>query len=477
MSEELLKGLADRGLPVIIFRPGIVVGCGTPASHWGVGKWASDTSVTFWGKGTNGLPFVIVEDVADAMVAVLDREDLAGESFNLVTNSGLSARDYAAAIEAETRIGLVTRPVSIAHYFAGDVIKNLVKYAIGHHKKRRPSYRDWASRSQRASYSYAKAKAMFGWKPAETRDEILGTGCSADGEELLQISDVGQGLSGQSEYGRLGFIPDYRTKMKVSICILEKDEASKISETLERLFDHQYTCMPTPQIEKIDVSCVANGCTDNTASIAGVDLASRRNSHPNKTFTVHELEMPGKSNAWNYYVHQVSASDTDFYVFMDADVIFPKTDALTKLLNTLIDAPEAFVSVGLPLKDISRKSRQSLFDKSSLAISELTRKGTPAISGLLYCARGSHLQKIWMPRGLPVEDGFLAAMTFTNGFTEPDVRGRIVRADVPFFFEAHKKLFRLLRHQKRIIVGTAINAIIYRYLWSSELDIGQGSGR
>ena len=254
--------------------------------------------------------------------------------------------------------------------------------------------------------------------------------------------------------------------MKVSICILAKDEASRIGETLERLFDQELLCMPTPQIEKIDVSCVANGCTDNTASIAEVVFASRRNSHPNKTFTVHELEMPGKSNAWNYYVHQVSASDTDFYVFMDADVIFPKTDALTKLLNTLIDAPEAFVSVGLPLKDISRKSRQSLFDKSSLAISELTRKGTPAISGLLYCARGSHLQKIWMPRGLPVEDGFLAAMTFTNGFTEPDVRGRIVRADVPFFFEAHKKLFRLLRHQKRIIVGTAINAIIYRYLWS-----------
>ena len=48
----------NNNLPLVIFRPGIVIGKGCPPAHWGVGMFESDTRVQLWGNGKNKLPFV-----------------------------------------------------------------------------------------------------------------------------------------------------------------------------------------------------------------------------------------------------------------------------------------------------------------------------------------------------------------------------------------------------------------------------------
>jgi nucleoside-diphosphate-sugar epimerase/predicted dehydrogenase len=177
LSEQALTELhRDKGLPVVIVRPGIVIGRGGSPLHWGVGLWSFEAICQIWGRGYTPLPLVLVEDVATGLVAALDTPGIEGESFNLVAESDLTARDYLAALEICTGVEFQKIPTPLWKFYLADVAKWLVKRAIRHPDRRRPSYRDWNSRAQRTHYDCSKARKVLGWKPTDTRDEIIRRG-------------------------------------------------------------------------------------------------------------------------------------------------------------------------------------------------------------------------------------------------------------------------------------------------------------
>ena len=83
-ERQLMKLHRERGLPLTIARPGIVVGHGGPLQHWGIGRWHGAGAVRIWGPGDNILPFVLIDDVADGLVRMAARPSAVGESFNLI---------------------------------------------------------------------------------------------------------------------------------------------------------------------------------------------------------------------------------------------------------------------------------------------------------------------------------------------------------------------------------------------------------
>jgi hypothetical protein len=104
-------------------------------------------------------------------------------------------------------------------------------------------------------------------------------------------------------------------------------------------------------------------------------------------------------------------------------------------------------------------------DRASLSASEQSPKDN-AISGQLYCARAAELRRIWMPTALPVEDGFLAAMVYTAGFTVEQRPGTISRVvDAVHYYDVHEDITGFLRHERRIVVGSVINAWLFSLLW------------
>jgi nucleoside-diphosphate-sugar epimerase len=165
-----------KGLPVVIFRPGIVIGAGCPPAHWGVGMFQSDTRVQFWGDGLNKLPFVLVEDVAEALALALDRAGIEGQTFLLTDEPLLSGQEYVDIISKESGTKVRAEPTPIWKFFMGDVIKEAAKHVIRHPNRKIPSYRDWDSRSHRARYDNSKTKQMLGWKPAGTREALVDRG-------------------------------------------------------------------------------------------------------------------------------------------------------------------------------------------------------------------------------------------------------------------------------------------------------------
>ena len=76
---------------------------------------------------------------------------------------------------------------SIWKFYANDVAKWLVKRAIRHPDRRRPSFRDWESRTQRAHFDCSKARRVLSWDPTGARDEMIRRGIQEPARELFGL--------------------------------------------------------------------------------------------------------------------------------------------------------------------------------------------------------------------------------------------------------------------------------------------------
>jgi nucleoside-diphosphate-sugar epimerase len=175
----------EQGLPVVIFRPGIVLGRGGGPFHWGVGLWSWNSTCQLWGDGTNKLPLVLVDDVAAALVRGLDAEGIEGESFNLVAEPCLSAVEYLRELERYAGVELQKLPTPFWKFYATDLAKWVVKLLARHPTRQRPSYRDWETRSQRAPFDCSKARDRLGWSPVSDRAELIRRGIHVPASEFL----------------------------------------------------------------------------------------------------------------------------------------------------------------------------------------------------------------------------------------------------------------------------------------------------
>jgi predicted dehydrogenase/nucleoside-diphosphate-sugar epimerase len=173
-SEEILVRMhRERGLPVVIVRPGIVIGRGGSPFHWGVGMWWHEAVCQIWGDGKNKLPLVLVDDVARGLIAAMETLDIDGKSFNLIGDPCLSAQEYLDELDRVGGIRIQRHATPILKFYLQDMMKWIVKVAVRHPERRLPSYRDWESRTQRAVFDCTAAKTTLGWRPVSDRDELI----------------------------------------------------------------------------------------------------------------------------------------------------------------------------------------------------------------------------------------------------------------------------------------------------------------
>jgi predicted dehydrogenase/nucleoside-diphosphate-sugar epimerase len=186
-GEELLTSMHQgRSLPLVIFRPGIVIGRGGNPFHWGVGMWSSPGSCEVWGDGRNKLPLVLVSDVAAALVQGIQAEGIEGRSYNLVDVPLLSAREYLEEFERLSGLSVAARHPSIWAFYAIDMAKWLVKVTVRHPDRHHvPSYRDWESRTQKAFFDCSRTRAELGWSPASDRGRMVEEGIGGSLEAWL----------------------------------------------------------------------------------------------------------------------------------------------------------------------------------------------------------------------------------------------------------------------------------------------------
>lgn len=204
---------------------------------------------------------------------------------------------------------------------------------------------------------------------------------------------------------------------------------------------------------------LANGCADETVALA-------RQAAQGSGIEVADLAEGGKSRTWNRFVHDLSRGEAQLLVFADADIDFPAPDCLRRLILGLAARPDLQVLNSQPVKDIvARPVRLTWLDRMIAAAGGGLDDWKSAICGQLYAMPAAVARQHHLPVGLPVEDGFLRAMVLTDTLTAAEDLSRIDGLDGLFHvYESERSLRGLIRHQERIVIGSAINAAVFAHL-------------
>jgi predicted dehydrogenase/nucleoside-diphosphate-sugar epimerase len=172
----LLKMYREQGLPVVILRPGVVIGRGGSPFHWGIGMWWNDAICQTWGEGTNKLPLVLVEDVAAGLILAMDKPGIEGRSFNLVGDPMLTAREYLDELDRCGGFRIQRFYTSASRFYMIDMAKWVAKVAMRFPERQMPRYRDWETRRLLAPFDCSAAKTVLNWQPVSDRDELVRRG-------------------------------------------------------------------------------------------------------------------------------------------------------------------------------------------------------------------------------------------------------------------------------------------------------------
>ena len=168
----LLDLHARETLPVCILRPGVVVGEGSSPFHSGIGFYNNEQHCIGWNNGRNGLPFVLVGDVADAIVLACSAPGIEGRTYNLVGDVRMTARDYIAALAGALQRPLRYHPQTATGLWLEDMAKWTVKRATGRDVPM-PTRHDFLSRGMTAQFDCSAAKHDLGWHPVADPGEFI----------------------------------------------------------------------------------------------------------------------------------------------------------------------------------------------------------------------------------------------------------------------------------------------------------------
>jgi len=170
MCDAYLMQLQTEGkLAVCILRPGLVVGDGTSPFHSGLGFFNNDQHCIGWNEGRNPLPFVLVDDVAEAILQACQKPGAAGKCYNLVGDVRPSAREYLAALARMLRRPLKFHPKNPHMLYVDELGKWAIK-RIGGRKAPAPSLRDLLSRGLKAEFDCRDVKQGLDWTPVAEPD-------------------------------------------------------------------------------------------------------------------------------------------------------------------------------------------------------------------------------------------------------------------------------------------------------------------
>lgn len=177
VCEDILNQLhKEKNLPVVILRPGVVIGAGGQMFHSGVGFANQEGHLIGWNQGDNPLPFILVEDCAEAILLATKAAGIEGKSYNLIGDQRPTAQQYVKELAATLGRPLRFYPQSVLKLQLIEIGKWIIKRATGRRDAPFPSYRDLKSRGLVSPFDTTDVKRALGWQPVADWAEFVRRG-------------------------------------------------------------------------------------------------------------------------------------------------------------------------------------------------------------------------------------------------------------------------------------------------------------
>jgi glycosyltransferase involved in cell wall biosynthesis len=263
-------------------------------------------------------------------------------------------------------------------------------------------------------------------------------------------------------------IPKNDIPTRLSIGIMAWNEENSIGPMLASLLGQSVFARLAARGEGSEIVCLANGCTDRTVAIAqgAFDRMQRENPVPGLRARVADIPEPGRNNAWNRFVHEFSARETQYICVMDADIIFDRPDTLELVLAELERNPHLGGASDCPVKSVAGKKHPSLRERLSLSASDMTGTIEGKLNGMLYCLRSGVARNFYQPRDLgATDDGFFKAAICTDFFRAPVDPTKVVSVrGATHLYEPYLSLRDVVNNQKRQMIGQTTVHVLIGYL-------------
>lgn len=226
----------------------------------------------------------------------------------------------------------------------------------------------------------------------------------------------------------------------VVVGIIGYNEEHGIGRLLDSLLPQTLWSLPGAA----EVVVVSNGSTDRMVEVAREKLAAF--SARGIPARVVSLAAADKCAAWNHLVHEARPG-ADTYLFLDADVVVTEADGLEALLAELRSDPACRICGA---RIVNRKGE--VIDRH--------------VDGKCYAARGDILADVAIPRGVVMDDTFVAVTIVTNWY-ETDFptgmdRGLVRRLErvIVRYGEAPRDVDKAywLSVGRRTLIGTYVQA-------------------
>jgi nucleoside-diphosphate-sugar epimerase len=170
-QDEIVLAYGRRfSLPFVIVRPGYIYGPGNEAITGRVG--IRPFGVFLHLGGSNTIPFVYVDNCADAIVLAAITPGVDGEVFNVVDDDLPSSRQFLRLYKRQVRR---FRSIPVPHLVSHGLCGAWEAYSNWSDGQLPPVFnrRSWHAYWARRRYSNAKVKARLGWTPrVATRDGL-----------------------------------------------------------------------------------------------------------------------------------------------------------------------------------------------------------------------------------------------------------------------------------------------------------------
>jgi 2-alkyl-3-oxoalkanoate reductase len=161
----------QKGLPVVIIRPGIIYGPGGRMMHPNVGYFVTRKLFLLVGGGGNLLPLTYVDNTVDGILLALSSDKAAGQIYNLVDGAVITQKEFLERYRVSVNGRFVTLSLPLLLLFTGAALARYLKwFGITPIVTTAQGFK---AQYANVHFDASKARRELGWQPRIALEEGL----------------------------------------------------------------------------------------------------------------------------------------------------------------------------------------------------------------------------------------------------------------------------------------------------------------